>query len=270
VKVAALDLRKEDFPKLEGDKLDDFLRALNGFSTSVAGSISGGLTFKDNVKAFVKDVTVSGGAASTAVAASDGFASATVDVTAGGPGTVAIVGSAHNVSGVAIQQLTAPINPYHVVRFTFSAAMPDTNYVVPEPSHEYTAGVGGLYMLSRNFNITTKATTHFDVGWGSPVTPAYTHIDEATHRFGVLAYRHATGSGTASTSAFPISFKNELGGTPSHVVVTRAVSLAGSTETPVSLGSPAWALSRDQIVLHSLSNVLEGTTYRVRLLVVAE
>jgi hypothetical protein len=117
------------------------------------------------------------------------FCRATVDVTAGTPGTAAIVGTASGIASVSIQSLTAPVNPYRVVRFTFATAMPDTDYVVADPTHEYTAGVGGLYMLSRAFNVTTKATTHFDIGWGSPVTPAYTHIDETAHRFSVLVQR---------------------------------------------------------------------------------
>jgi hypothetical protein len=131
VKIAPLDLKREDFPKLEGDKLDDFLRALNGFATQVASVLAGGILFKDNVKSFSKNVTIQAG-------------------------------------------------------------------------------------------------------------------------------------------AFPVSIKNELGSTPSHVLVTRAVSVSGSTETPVTVGTPAWAVSRDQIVISDCSNVLAGTTYRVRILVLAE
>jgi hypothetical protein len=113
---------------------------------------------------------------------------ATVDVTAGDPGSVAIVGNASGISGVSIESLTAPVNPYRVVRFTFATAMPDTDYVVVPPAHEFTAGVNATAMLGRSFVVITKATTHFEIGMGNTV-PTYTHVGEYTHRFSVLVYR---------------------------------------------------------------------------------
>jgi hypothetical protein len=113
-----------------------------------------------------------------------GPAYATVDVTTGAPGSVAIVGTASGISAVAIQSLTYPVNPYRAARFTFSTAMADANYVVA-PSREYAstdADWGELmYVLE-------KTTTYFDVGWRA-VTNPWIHIDNSSHRFSVLVYR---------------------------------------------------------------------------------
>jgi hypothetical protein len=116
------------------------------------------------------------------------WARATVDVTAGAPGSVALVGTAQGIASVSLVTLTAPVNPYRVARFTFATAMPDTNYVVAPPTHEYTAGVNALPMLGRSFLVVTKTTTYFEIGMGNSV-PTYTHVDEYTHRFSVLVMR---------------------------------------------------------------------------------
>jgi hypothetical protein len=109
---------------------------------------------------------------------------ATVDVTTGAPGSVAIVGTASGISGVAIQSLTYPVNPYRAARFTFSTAMANANYVVA-PSREYTATDSNwgeqIYVLE-------KTTTYFDVGWRA-VTNPWIDIDASSHRFSVLVYR---------------------------------------------------------------------------------
>jgi hypothetical protein len=117
-------------------------------------------------------------------AALAGPAYATVDVTTGAPGSVAIVGTASGISAVAIQSLTYPVNPYRAARFTFSTAMADANYVVA-PSREYASTDSNwgeqIYVLE-------KTTTYFDVGWRA-VTNPWIDIDASSHRFSVLVYR---------------------------------------------------------------------------------
>jgi hypothetical protein len=106
---------------------------------------------------------------------------ATVGVTSGAPGSVAIVGSASGISGVSIVTVNPP--NARAVRFTFSAEMPDTNYVIA-PMRHYT-GDGGH---SLQMHIYALATTHVDIGWRS-YTGTYEEIDAYTHRFSVLVYR---------------------------------------------------------------------------------
>jgi hypothetical protein len=55
-KIAPLDLRREDFQKMEGDAIDRLLRKLNQHAGEVSGVLNGGGTLGGNLNAFVKDV----------------------------------------------------------------------------------------------------------------------------------------------------------------------------------------------------------------------
>ena len=110
---------------------------------------------------------------------------ATVNVTSGAPGSVAIVGTASGIASVSI----VTVNPPNIraVRFTFSTAMPDTDYVVPYPSHEYQSGVT---FWGQEFWVMEKTTTYFTIGVRDDTTTStWNHIDTWTHRFSVLVYR---------------------------------------------------------------------------------
>jgi hypothetical protein len=109
-------------------------------------------------------------------------ARATVDVTTGAPGTVALVGAARGISAVSIESLTTPVNPTRVVRFMFTTAMPDTDYSV-DPSFEYPT------ITARGFFIRTKATTHCEVGLFFTTGTFYANVDEFEHRFSVSVSR---------------------------------------------------------------------------------
>jgi hypothetical protein len=110
------------------------------------------------------------------------WARATVDVTTGAPGSVALVGAGSGISGVSI----VTVNPPNIrcVRFTFATAMPDTDYVVALP-REYTATDGDW---GEQMYVMEKTTTYFDVGWRA-VTNPWIHIDASSHRFSALAIR---------------------------------------------------------------------------------
>jgi hypothetical protein len=108
---------------------------------------------------------------------------ATVDVTAGTPGSVAIVGTASGISGVSIVTVNPP--NYSAVRFTFTTAMADTNYVAT-PAREYIAADASS---TRQPRVLAKAVGSFDVGWSATDANGWGHIDEATHRFSVSVSR---------------------------------------------------------------------------------
>jgi hypothetical protein len=122
--------------------------------------------------------------ATTAFVAS-ALSRATVDVTAGAPGSVAIVGAASNLSA-ALATLTSPAT-MRVVRFTFATALPDTNYAVAI-SREYAAGDT---KPDSYLTVMSKASASFDVGWrtGNQAAWAWEHIDAVSQRFSVLVYR---------------------------------------------------------------------------------
>jgi hypothetical protein len=80
--------------------------------------------------------------------------------------------------------------------------------------------------------------------------------------------RLAAAGPSAANPAFPVRFKTKVSGKPAGIVILGAQDATTSgRETPVSLGSPAWSVSKDQIVIHDIAGVLAGRNYRVNLLV---
>jgi hypothetical protein len=107
------------------------------------------------------------------------FHRATVDVTAGSPGSVALVGNASGISGVSLVTPSGPGVP--CVRFTLATAMPDTDYV-PTVVMEYPT-------FGRSPAIVEKTTTYFTVGWWLQ-SVGWSSVDGAiSHRFSVLVHR---------------------------------------------------------------------------------
>jgi hypothetical protein len=58
MKAPQLQLRREDYPDLEGDRLDRLLRQLTTFGTQIHAALNRGITFGENLAAQVKEVTV--------------------------------------------------------------------------------------------------------------------------------------------------------------------------------------------------------------------
>lgn len=75
---------------------------------------------------------------------------------------------------------------------------------------------------------------------------------------------------TFTSTSFPISIKNELGGTPTMAWVVKAATYTDGPEVPVALGGLAWAVSGNQIVISAIGDVSAGPKYRVTIVVVAE
>lgn len=53
-----LELRREDFPDLQGERIDRLLRALNAFGASVQKILNRGALVSDNLAAVYRDVTL--------------------------------------------------------------------------------------------------------------------------------------------------------------------------------------------------------------------
>lgn len=114
-------------------------------------------------------------------------ARATVDVTAGSPGSIAFVGNASNISGVSWITIASPEYPtgYRAARFTFATAMPDTDYTVVGMRES----VSGDTATTRQLRVTWKATTYFDICWTATDTNVWQNLDAYTHRFSILVSR---------------------------------------------------------------------------------
>jgi hypothetical protein len=107
-------------------------------------------------------------------------ARATINITAGGPGSAA-VSSGSNISGASIQA-NATLG-VRVARLTFATAMPDTDYV-PVVTRQYPIG-----SVVRQLFIVTKTTTYFEVASMGTDAGAWTNVDEVTQQFGVIVDR---------------------------------------------------------------------------------
>lgn len=237
----SLDLRREDFPDLTGPRIERLLKALNAFGGGVSPLLDRGLTFKANLRCFVKDLTFT---------THDDWQtlSLTAPYTAGSPtpswrkrgrrvefrGLLTL-----NAATTGSTWATVPANAYPG---TFSA------FAVP-------GGAAGEFLRA---SVSTAGAGTL-VWSGAPTTCS---ID-------ALAYDAADETGGVN-GVFPVTFKNELGVTPSHVFVTRAVTVSGGVESPAPVGGVAWATAKDQIVIRDVGDVLHSRTYRLRLICVAE
>lgn len=81
--------------------------------------------------------------------------------------------------------------------------------------------------------------------------------------------RYASSATPAANPCFPLRFRNEGQGKPAGLVVLAAHDVTTSgREISVSLGSPAWSVSKDQVVIDDIAGVLAGRKYRVTIWVI--
>lgn len=247
MKVPPLNLRREDVPDLStGERTEKLLHALNAFGAAAEPLLNGGLTLKDNVRAFAKEITFTGGVHTIGASNEPAFEN----------------------SWVAFGGATA------VPSFTRSAGRVHIHGSVKDGTIDSAA-----FTLPAGYR--PSATVGFAVSCG--VAPAFATISAAgAVTIGGAAGVPAAGVSldgvhfdaadpTIGTDApFPIRIKNEIGAPPSHVWVTRAVDVTDSRSSPVALGALAWSVSGDQIVIHDVGNLLAGRKIKATILVVAE
>jgi hypothetical protein len=148
----------------------------------------------DDAATFASSVTISGVAHGQTPTLSNHLATkgyvddlmfdAGVIVTTGAPGTVGFLWTpTRGIASVAIVTAAAPAS--RAVRFTFSSAMPDTNYAVLLTRHYNPGdGSGGSHL-----HLFTRTTTYFDVGVRDGGGGTYPHIDNTTLSFSALVAR---------------------------------------------------------------------------------
>lgn len=241
MKIPPLQFRREDIPDLSnGERTDKLLRGLNAFGSEAERVLNGGLTFKANVRAFAKDVTFTMAEDWTDLTITAAWTAAAVKPQVRKVGRrVELRGQVTRnaaASGSTLTTLAENYRPTREVRFATAADGAVANQV-------------------------TVATDGTTASWYAG-TPAFVCLDGC-------AWDTADASG-GTNSAFPLRIKNEIGAPPSHAWVTRAVDLTNDREEAVACGGVAWSVSKDQIVIRDVANLLAGRKYRCTILVVAE
>jgi hypothetical protein len=241
--VPPLNFRREDIPDLStGETTDKLLRGLNGFGAEADKLLNGGLTFKANMKSFAKEI---------AFTAQDDWAAITPSSpwTAGTPAPyIRKRGKTVELRGaLAINAAVSGSTAYVLA----------TDYVPAPATHFQAVGGFGAYGVHL-YQTGTSGVVYFNSGV-TGVSLDGVSWDAADATGGV-------------NGVFPLSIRNEIPGTPtpSHVWVTRSMDVTDSREVPVALGGVAWTVSKDQIVIRDIANVLPGRRYKVTILVAAE
>lgn len=245
-RVPQLQFRREDIPDLStGERTDKLLRGLNGFGAATDGLLNGGLTFKENFKAFAKEITFT---------TRDEW----VAITPTAPWTASSPAPAVRKRGARVElrgQLA--VNTATTLSYAFTLA---SGYAPAVASRLALAGYDGsaapvAAILSQNG---ANATMSFAAG-ATTIALDGSYWDAADTASGV-------------NGVFPISIKNEIPGSPvvQHVWLTRVVDTTNDREEPVAAGAVAWSVSRDQIVIRDIGNLCANRRYKCRILVAAE
>jgi hypothetical protein len=243
VKVEPLNLRREDISDLsKGQDIERLFRTLNAFGSSTGQAMKSGLTFADNMQAFVKEIKVTMTTDAHTIAATapytgtityrkdrDGFVHLGGNITLNAAATGAALGSLPT----GFQPKTAIIAP----------AMAQPAFVATS----FTCSTAGAMAMN----------------W--PAGPTLISLDGIS--FDSSDRRPDVNSG------FPVTFTNELAGKskPVGCWVWQATDLSDQRASPVCAGPVAWELSSkgDQIVVRDIANLPPGREYKIRLVVVA-
>lgn len=248
MKVTPLELRREDISDLsKGQDIERLFRVLNGFGASAGQALKSGLTFADNLQAFVHEIDFYMGKEVHNPALTAPWAlyagEAPVDAWKTDQAVVQLEGrlaptGAANPS--ACMTLPREFFPHRTIYFALDS---NTNQ-----------GISG--------SISTAGVV--TIGWQG-VAPAW--ISLAGIRYMAADHR------PLPNPEFPVTFKNELAGKakPAGVWVWQAWDMNDRDKAPVTAGPVAWEMSSkgDQIVVRDIANLPHERKYRVRLVVVA-
>lgn len=245
MKVEPLNFRREDISDLsKGQDIERLFRGLNSFGASAGQALASGLTFTDNMQAFVKEITVEPGSSAVTLASVGLWTVSSTALLArkGRDGRVHIEGFCNRnaaVSGSTVCVLPAGYLPRQQRSFPASADAAPCRIIV-----------------QTNGNV--------DAIWGANV-PTVAGLD------GVIFTSADERPGPHP--GYPVTFSNELAGKskPVGCWVWQATDLTDQRKAPVCAGPVAWELSSkgDQIVVRDIANLTPERKYRVRLVVVA-
>lgn len=248
MKVQPLELRKEDISDLSKvQDIERLFRVLNTFGASAGQALKSGLTFTDNLQAFVHEVDFFMGKESHTPTLTAPWAlyagEAPVDAWKTDQATVQLEGrlaptGAANPS--ACMTLPPAYYPHRTIYFSLDS---NTNQ-----------GISG----------SVSAAGVVTIGWQG-AAPAWVSL--AGIRYMSADHR------PLNNPEFPLTFKNELAGKakPLGVWVWQAWDMNDRDRAPTTAGAVSWELSSkgDQIVIRDIANLPHERKYRVRLVVVA-
>lgn len=246
MKVPPLELRREDISDLsKGKDIERLFRQLNQFGSSAGSALASGLTFADNLQAFIHEIDFTMASEGEEVTLTSPWTAtdSTVMIWHADNGVVQLEGRVNRntgASGSTIATLHEDVWPHRTLYF-----VGDTSANAP-------------------CSVTITAAGVVSAAWPT-AAPTWVSLDAVTY--------NAADHRPPSNPGFPVSFKNELAGKakPQGVWVWQAWDMSDRDRVPVAAGAVSWTLSSkgDQIVVRDIANLPHERKYRVKLVVVA-
>lgn len=249
MKVTPLELRREDISDLsQSQDIERLFRVLNGFGSSAGQALKSGLTFADNLQAFVHEIDFDMGKECLNPALTAPWA------VYGGEPAIDVC-----KSDQALVMLEGRVAPTGAANPSAMMTLPKSCW--PRRDLYFAVDISTLLSGEAKISATTGVIT---LSWAG-AAPAWVSL--ASVMFNALDKRPLPNPG------FPVTFKNELAGKakPQGVWVWQAWDMSDRDKTPVSAGPVSWELSSkgDQIVVRDIANLPHERKYRVKLVVVA-
>jgi hypothetical protein len=246
VKVQPLELRREDISDLsKGQDIERLFRSLNGFGASANQALKSGLTFTDNMQAFVKEIEFYLDSEGEVLTLTSPWTAQDTNckVWKADGGVVQLEGRVTRntgTSGSAVCTLSTIYWPHRALYFATAAST----------------------ALSAEIDVSAAGVV--SASWAG-TAPTWISLDGAV--FNAIDHRPKSNPG------MPITFTNELAGKakPLGCWVWQAWDETDKRNAPVTAGPVAWELSSkgDQIVVRDIANLAHERKYKVRLVVVA-
>ena len=243
MRVEPLNLRREDISDLsKGSDIERLFRSLNAFGQSAGQAMKSGLTFTDNMQAFVKEIDFT-------LASDEHSLTATALYT----GTVTYrkdrLGFVHLGGNIALNAAVTGA----VLCTLPSGFQPAVTVIIPTAAQ---AAIVGSYLSCTSAGAVT-------LNW--PAGPTVISLDGASFP--------SADRRPEPNPKFPVTFTNELAGKakPIGCWVWQTIDMTDQRSTPVCAGPVAWELSSkgDLIVVRDIANLPPERKYKVRLVVVA-
>jgi hypothetical protein len=243
MKAPSLQLRREDYPDFEGERLDRFLRQLTTFGTQTYAALNRGLTFGENLAAQTKEITVKTLEDWVVPTMAVGWANygaglAGVAYRKDAAGQVHLRGAVSGGTiGTAVFTLPVGFRPYGGVVFAVNS--------------------DGAYGAA---HVTAAGEVIAAVG-----TNTQFMLDGVSFR--------AADTQPVRNPCFPISVDVSLPGNRKPEFVIAKV-LDTETGTPIAIGLPAWSASVSAssgayvLKLHDIPGLTPARTYKLTLLVI--
>jgi hypothetical protein len=242
IKVPPLSFRREDIPDLStGERTDKLLRGLNAFGAEAERLLNGGVSLTGNCQAFAKELSFTTRDEWTAASLTNSWA---------------------NVGGFQTAAYRKRAGRVWLRGSVYGGTLAAAAFTLPVGYRPW-ASVGaavGCSVAPASLTVDSNGVALIDGAAG--VSAAGVSLDGLSFQ--------ASDEAPVPNPVFPLRIKNELDAEPSHVWVTRAVDVTDGRETPITAGGVAWSLSKDQIVIRDVANLLAGRKIKLTIIAAAE